>query len=205
MDIRFFNSDTDLSIPEGNGPVQLSDGLGGWSEVSRRGRRPMTDFTGPASVKMDIPLLLDGFRADRNVQPLLDRLIALAQGEPPPVVQLTGRFPIAVEGRRWVVTNITFGNTERNRQGDLVRQEATVQVMEYVALDSVQFKRIPKKAVIVGSFREVYRTKQGDTLNKIAVKLYNGNRKKAKAIGKANGIRDVNKKLKAGRTLTIPR
>lgn len=198
------NSGVGVRLLMGDGPAQLTQGYGGmWETVGRSRRKAITRFTGADPIGQDIPIMLDGFAQDRSVQSSLDQLLSQLQPvaatwDPnfhPPVWRLDGpvHYPWS---KKWIVADIEFGDAIRNDRGDLIRQAATLKLLEYVQPDSLRIHRKPLtiKPRKVKAGKKI--TVKGLTLRQIAVKYY-GTAKVAKPLGKAQKppVRDVRKKL----------
>jgi len=186
----------------------IQSGYGGWTVVDRARQRGLTQWNGVEPKRLSIPILFDGLQSEDNKEDDIARLLKMATPDPtePPIVTLSGKgFPEIAE--RWVIEDIQWGTnvmwgTDRNGKDILMRQDAVVTLMQYVAGDRAAFSKA-KPARVGGSvWPKHYIVKAGDTLQKIASKFY-GNSKKWKLIANANNIRDP-KHLKKGRNLTIP-
>lgn len=198
------NSGAQVNLTMGDGPATLTQGFGGmWEQVSRPKKRAITRFTGAEPVGQDVPILLDGFQTRRSVESALHQLLYQLQPiatnwDPnfaPPVWRIEG--PIHFPMKRWIVSDIEFGDALRDPDNWLlIRQEATLKLIEYVRPDELRVKRLPLKVkprkAKVGSKIDV----KGETLRQIAVKYY-GAAKYARPLGKGQQppVRDVTKKL----------
>ena len=191
----------------GDGPILVTDGFGGWSEVPRPKNIPISRWVGPGALKLKIPLLFDRVKERQSIEWMVRTIFDLGRegggDEEPPVFRLEGSAMFL--DRRWVLLETPeTTNILRNRDGKLLRQEMTITVMEYVPSDQLDFRRLPKKKVA----RRI-EAKKGDTINKIAQRLFKKKGKKkmrelAKEMAKLNKIRDRNKVLKEGRTIKVP-
>jgi len=139
--VRLSSSDPPVSLT-----VRLADtrpdvsaGYGGWSEVARPRRRPLTVWTGSPGLRMTLPILLDGFQAGRSVERSIANLERLslptAADGAPPRIRLTARGgAVPHTGRVWVVDSLTFNDGAiMNAAGDRTRQPATLSLLEYIA------------------------------------------------------------------------
>lgn len=198
------NSGAGVRFDMGDGPAQLTQGFGGmWEAVPRPQKRAAMRFVGADPIGQDIPILIDGFAQDRPIDHLLDGLLLQQQPKdggfegmyPPTIWRIQG--PIHMPQKRWVVADIEFGDALRNEHGRLVRQAATLKLMEYVRPDRVKVRKLPRKIkprnVPTGTIMKEHGKV---TLRQIAVKYY-GTPKAARPLGKAQKppIRDVRKKL----------
>jgi hypothetical protein len=192
----------------GDGAAKLTGGIGGFQQVDRANTVGITDWPGADLITQDVPVLLEGFRADQSVQTELDRLVALSitpdRGEPSSFI-VDG--PIHFPGRRWVLDGIDFGDEiRRASDGVLTRQFLTLKLRESVDADNVTITGPGGGSAAGGvSFGARIYTVVGDneTLQTIAQKKL-GDVKRAKEIGQLNNIRDVRKKLKRGLSLHLP-
>lgn len=197
------NSGVEVRFDMGDGAAQITQGFGNmWEAVARPQRRAITRFVGADPIGQDIPILIDRFAEDRSIQHLLDGLLLQQQPKdagwegmyPPTIWRIQG--PIHFPEKRWVVADIEFGDALRSPHAGLVRQAATLKLLEYVRPDQIKVRRRPKRIkprkAKVG---ETIATKNR-TLRQIAVKYY-GTAKAAKPLGKAQKppVRDVGKKL----------
>jgi hypothetical protein len=167
--------------------------------------KSITDRASSPPFMQDVPVFLDGYAKGNSVQGQLDKLMSLG-GEDGAVFRAFG--PIHRSGIRYVYGGEPeFGETIRDNDGTLLRQRLTLRLMEYVPPDVVRLrrKRKKKKPSTGGtSFPgNRYTTKSGDTLVKIAAKLY-GDWRRWRQIAQKNGLRDPNKSLKPGTTLKLP-
>jgi hypothetical protein len=202
----------DVTVLKGDAPIKVTDGFGGWTVVDRPHRRGLTVFTGPQPFRMDVPVLFDGWQKHTGQEHEISRLSRMGrmQGEEdePPVIRVRG-YGIPDTGvDKWVIENIQWGDNviwDRSSKGDLVRlrQDATVQMMEYVAPDRIKLARLASQKPGSGIWPKHYVIHHHDTLQKIAKKFYHDHTK-WKIIAQANGIHDP-KHLKSGRIITIPR
>lgn len=201
-EILIVGSTFSFSVGLGDETARPSGGGPQYADEARPERGGLTVYTGDALIKLDVPVLLDGWKAQVDQQPLLNRIISIARGqatgERPPDFIATG--PIPFSGLRCVMEQPDFGDRMLGANGVLYRQELTLKLVEFVDPDAVTIERRDAGGAgargASGSV-PIYITKEGDTLIRISTKLY-GNPGKAKELGDANGIRDIRKKLKGG-------
>jgi hypothetical protein len=197
----------------GDGPAQPTDGYGGWVEVTRPNGVSITEWQGQAPFREDLPLCLDGFATNDSVQLKLNSILGLGrqdggETEPPHFIV---RGPIHYSGKTVVMEKTPdFGNAIRNHDGELVRQELVLHLMEYVPPDRVRFKKVKKGSGSGGNSpgggsggSHHHRTKPGENANKVSVAEF-GDTSQAAAIGKLNGIRDPRAPIPAGTVLRLP-
>jgi hypothetical protein len=182
-----------------------------WETLARPQRVALTRFVGAEPIGQELPVLLDGFRDQRDIEFLLESLLIQSrpkrdkgQSYPPTVWRLRG--PVHYPQKRWVLADIEFGEALRSRNlgGRLVRQRAVLKFIEYVPPDSMKVKRLPRRLTPKGKEKKV--KADGRTLRRIAIKYY-GTAKAARPLGKAQKppIRDVTRKLPKGRVIRLPR
>lgn len=199
-EIRIHAHNFRLRLKLGDGPARVRDGFGGYTAVDRPGNVAITEYTGLAPIKMDVPVLLDGFRKDDSVERDFARVMSLGRSrrEPrkrPRPFRVTG--PIPFSGRRFVLESTPQTSDEiRGQNGNLQRVAMVLPLMEFVSSDQIEIGREKLS-------RSVYKVRKGDTLRTIAKAVF-GDVQFARLIGKENGIRDVRKELKAGRILKLP-
>ena len=190
-----------LRIALGEGSPNIVGGLNGWEEVERPDGRPLTEWSGADALKVDVPIMLNGWPRD-SVEREKDRLIALCRRkdgeEEPPSFKVTG--PLFFSGMRMVLAGVDFDaeRTIRNGNGKLLRLAGTLHLMEYVKADQIRIARRKK-----GSGKFTWTTKKGDTLRSVVMSLF-GDASLIPKFKKANGIRDPRKVLKPGTELVFP-
>lgn len=196
--------------------VQPGGGTGGWSRVHRPQRRVALEWAGIPERTLAFTLLLDGYEADRSVEPecrMLERMgEPRAPQRPPPVLEFV--YGPAGRGRRWVIDGLAWGAELRNSNLQRVRQEVTVTLVEYEDVDVVltaadrHRKRRGRKRKDEDDkdeprqSRRTYTVKRGDTLSSIAAKKL-GAASRWREIARLNKIRDP-RKLRVGQRLHLP-
>lgn len=187
----------DLRVDMGDGPATITAGHAGWETVPRVRRKAMTAYAGVQPLQQDVPVLLDGSRENRSVQRQLDQILSLGEK-----VIFKAFGPIHNEGDLYIFGDEPeFGETIRAEDGTLVRQALTLKLMEYVPADQAG-KREGLRVAVGQAEALSYTTVQGDTLAKVAFKIYHDWRR-WKEIGDKNGLSDAHKVLKAGRELKL--
>jgi nucleoid-associated protein YgaU len=130
----------------------------------------------------------------------------ITEGDEPPKVSISGvGIPSEVPNKGWVIESLEWGDNviwENQANGSMVRmrQDCTVNLLQYVDEDRVAFSKLTPAASM---WPKHYVWKKGDTLQRVAARFYH-NSKKWKRIADANGIRDP-KKIKPKRVLKIPK
>lgn len=202
--IRVTGPGVDLTLPLGADTPDLPSGFSNIEDVDRADKKPITHFTGLTTTRMTVPILLDGFADDRDQQPVLSQILALAAPSGDPVT-LTVTGPLPLTGRQWWVDDLDLGDLERNTAGVLLRQALTLTLVEPELGEALPTAVAPASGGkgAGGAAPTTYTTKKGDTLLKVSQRVF-GTTAAAKQIGDLNGIRDVRKELAAGRTLRLP-
>lgn len=204
-----------LTVRLDEGSPTITSNETGWEAINRPLKSGLVRWNGIAPITQDVPIIIDGFRESKTVrwderktvEWDVNALRILAgigwseyDGLPPTVVRLYGA--IHHSDFRWVISGITEGETIRNNNGSLIRYHAVISLTEYRRPDQIKVRRNPHPGPQRKPF---YTVKKGDTLNKIAVKLYN-HRRWWKLIAKAQKppIKDPDRELKVGRELRLP-
>lgn len=187
-----------------------SGGVGGYEEVARPKNSAMSRWTGRPLAQLTLPLMLDGYVDEESVEAEVDALLELGRDSDDPttpsqVVSLDGPLVWADHVPEWAVVDVQLG-TSVYENDVLLRQPVTLVLLEHVPADLIEItpgmpgtgaaKRKKK--------RKVYVVKKGDTLKKIASKMYGKKaRKEMPDLKKDNAIRDPNKQLKPGRKIKL--
>lgn len=213
--VNFYALDgsVDLTVMMGNGPAQLTGGIGGWVSESRRGLAPVLWWDSPPSYRQTIPVLFTGSgdALEQRISDLYTLGRSSGSRKPPPLIVIAGPAVHRAD-LQWVVENIEAGSRVERREadGNRTRQDFTVTLLAYDGVDVLVERSPSRKAATEGgekpsSGRKTYRVAKGDTLPKIAARkdIYNDG-SKWKRIANANGIRDP-RTLKVGQVLKIPR
>lgn len=113
------------------------EGFGGWEEVARPRRKPLTTWRGSPALHLTLGLLLDGYAADRSVEAEITRLLRMASpnssaGEPPVVRVQAAGSAIPYQNKPWVVGELSFGDALMNSRGNRTRQEVSLTLLEHV-------------------------------------------------------------------------
>lgn len=210
--VTFRNYARGLNLPVklGDGPILASDGYGGWVEIGRPGNKPVVHWEGAAALKLKIPLMFDRDRERHPIQGHVNTILGLGRrrgGTAEPIsFTLTGPAlsPYTSPSKRWVLNETPeVSNVRRNRDGVLWHQEMTITVLELIdADDTIRFQQLPRRVKTIEA-------KKGDTINKIARRIWKGEGKKviramAKEMAKLNKVRDRNRVLKTGRRIKVP-
>jgi hypothetical protein len=139
--VRVSSSDppVSLTVRLGDGRPDVTAGYGGWAEVARPRRRPLTVWTGSPGLRMTLPILLDGFLDGRSVERDIANLEKLslptaADGAPPRIRLVARGGAVPHQDRVWIVDSLAFADGAiMNKAGDRTRQPATLSLLEYIA------------------------------------------------------------------------
>jgi LysM repeat protein len=208
----------------GEAVAQPAGGVGGWAERLRPRRGAFTEWEGHTLWRLPVAVSIDrgGHEFDGpDVEDDCDALRGLGLqvpgGSRTPILALSG--PLHIPAPRWVIQDIAWGESERQREtGARYRQEAVIEFWEYDAPDLVIVASpavaaaaraaeaaSPAPAVAPATASAQPRTvtvAAGQTLSGIAAKEL-GDHRRWQEIADANGIRDP-RKLQAGQVLTLP-
>jgi LysM repeat protein len=204
--------DEPLRILKGEGSPKITGGYGGWTVANRPHQVGLTVFTGLDPIRMSIPVVFEGWPGTDGQEIRIGRLsrMGLPHGanNEPSVVRISGLGVPKPGPLRWVVESLDWGDNviwDTGDDGSMVRlrQDCTINLLQYVAEDRVAFSKLPQAKPGGGAWPKHYVWKKGDTLRKVAAHFYH-NSKKWKLIAKANNIRDP-KSIKPKRVLRIPK
>jgi hypothetical protein len=198
----------------GQEPPTVTGGYGGWEKIARPRRLAITRWSGREPYQMSVPIVIDGFAENESIEVEISRLERMALPHPnpggePPLIKING--PVPHDDLIWVIDSILWASSwRRRRDGHRIRQEATVNLIDYVAEDVLGKKNAAARArerAVRGEAKNVagYRTyvvKKGDTLPRIAAKQL-GDANRWREIARINNIRDPYH-LKVGTRLKIP-
>jgi nucleoid-associated protein YgaU len=205
------------------GAAILSGGYGGWAEIARPRAKALVEWQGHQCMQLAVPIMFDGWTDSYGITPwgtsvevdirtlesMCHKDEKMAQ---PPVLQLLSNA-IPGTGKKWVLNEIEWAadDIRRPTDGQRVRATATLIFLEWVDetlitsnTSSAQKRGSSKssKNIKTKSKKGTYVVKEGDTIKKIAARVY-GTSSKWKDIAKINKIRD-GKALKVGQRLKMP-
>ena len=204
----------------GPNPPKISAGYGGWEVIERPRKRGSVEWNGIAPLEMRIDFLLDAWGFDTkydNVNDAVEVLERMAspvkEGVPPPWLNVTGNTVPRGKNVKWVIQELDWGDTIYNSEGDILRQEVLVVLLQADAAEHLRNLSPSKKrqqkpppgrtGKPVGHVRGgVYRWKSGDTFARLAARFM-GDAKYAAQIMRFNGIRDV-RTVKVGTIIRFP-
>lgn len=218
-EIVFATGGAEVTALLGDGQPVQTQGFGGWEEIERPRRKSITQWKGRQPWRIEIPIMFDRFdegSEGESVEPDIRLLEQLAGGginaEPPVCVFNSGGLVphdyTHATHLRWVLDDIQFGEAIRRRSdGNRVRAEMTVTVLEYVEDVYVIERALTRAAKRTTSARQGaaqkrYTVKRGDTLSRIAQQEL-GTFSRWREIARLNNIRDP-RTLKVGQVLRLP-
>jgi hypothetical protein len=137
--VRISSSDPPLSVTArlAEDRPNVEDGYGGWDEVVRPRRAPITTWRASPGLKLTLPILLDGWASDTSVERAVAQIEQMARpnasdGDPPRVKIAATGSAIPYQGRTWVITALAWGDALMNPAGNRTRQQVTLSLLEYV-------------------------------------------------------------------------
>jgi hypothetical protein len=211
--IRLHGQTFDFYLLLGGGNPTVSGGGATYEEQPRPGRSALTVYTGDALVKLDVPILLEGWRERRDVMPTVEKILSIASGgtkpgTPPPDFKATGPFPYS--GMRFQMELPEYGEgwgrSGNGPSGTLHRLAMTLKLVQFEDPDTLDVRKRRYHAAVGDASvagGNVTVTKGGESLLHVSNRVY-GDTTHAKEIGDLNGIRDIRKPLKAGTKLNLP-
>jgi len=138
--VRISSTDPPVSIVArlADARPNIDAGYGGWSEVARPRRRPLSVWVGSPGLRLTLPILLDGFQAGHSVERQISQLEQLslptaADGSPPRLRIVAKGGAVPHTDRVWVVDSLTWGDGIMNAAGDRTRQQVTLALLEWIA------------------------------------------------------------------------
>lgn len=213
------NPAIDITIPGGDGPA-IPGGFGGWVTVALQDDIEGVDWEGQPPLTEDVPLLLNGLEENRSVQREWNTVKKLGRDpngdeHRPPVFRVWGPVD-APEGKAWVlpangIEIINNEETVKRNDGDYLRVEFVLHLLEYTAPEVIKARRRKRKRKPKAhgpnsgttAPGKTYKAHKGDTLEDIAAAIYD-DPSRWKEIAAKNNLTDPHKPLPAGRVLRLP-
>jgi hypothetical protein len=211
-------------------PTQGVQAFGGWQTIKRKRRRSLVEWLGNEPMSQDVSIMIDKFISNESVEGLITQLERMAgrlkPGAPdhePPLVHFESRGAVPHDYLRepsteWVISDIKWGDSDRNAKGDRVRQACTITFTEYneddnlAGLTSAQRKKIAKSKRTAKSGKGAKKAKQkryvvkgnNETMETIAAREL-GSASRWHEIKNLNPkFRDPKKIIPAGTILAMP-
>jgi nucleoid-associated protein YgaU len=118
-------------------PVLVEAGYGGWVEVARPRKSPITTWQASPGLRLQLPILIDDWANGKSVEKLIADVELMgrpvASNGNPPIVKVQARGGhVPYQSRKWVVDTLAFGDALMNDSGDRVRQQITLHLLEFV-------------------------------------------------------------------------
>jgi hypothetical protein len=126
-------------------------GYGGWNQISRPRRPPLSVWSGEPGMTMTLGVLFNHFRSgELSVEAELATLEKMAQptgsdGQPPRVIVEAAGGAIPHQAKQWVINDLVYGDAIMNWNGNRCRQQVTVTLLEYVAVVYLRQKSAAKR------------------------------------------------------------
>lgn len=137
--VRVTTTDPPLRVVArlGDERPNVESGYGGWEEIERPRRAPLTTWKSSPGLHLTLPLLLDGFVENLSVEPQIARLERMARpgganGEPPHIKISSQGSAVPYQDRTWVISDIAWGDALMNKGGNRVRQALTLTLLQFV-------------------------------------------------------------------------
>lgn len=171
-------------------------------------RAGVPQYTGRDPLRMSISILLEGW-PDTPVQPWITHFdefqVVIPRLYRPATVHIAGSVPY--RNKAWLLDGAPSWDSDpapiRNRQGELVRQPMTVNLIEFVKEDALEWSVERSRRTGKGKGERETKVRKGENdLGDVSARVY-GARGRAVEIGRLNNI-PFGSKLKAGRTLRLP-
>lgn len=205
--IRLRAKGINLRVPLGDGPILPTGGGPNIEERSRPGRPALTTVTGQKLITLDVPAFWDGLAGGdkENVKPDVMEIVDLSTDLPE--VDFTAEGPMPYSGTRFIMDFPEWGRLIPFPSGNgWLQVELVLKLVEYNDPKAIHTHRKGKgRRADDGGTRAPASIVLDHPMNLVEVAAkFAGDPGEAKAIGKANGIHDIKKKLPKGRHLTIP-
>ena len=116
----------------------VESGFGGWEEVARPRKTPITTFKSTPGLRLTLPILLDKWQEGVSIEKTISDLQQMGRpiakdGEPPHIKISAAGGAVPYQGRTWVLSDLGFGDALMNDKGDRVRQQMTLSLLEFIA------------------------------------------------------------------------
>jgi len=214
--IRSLEDGTTFTGTFADGACIVTEGYGGWQITQRPRDVGITEWAGRNPMAVEIPFIIDNYLDDPDDNPGIDtedevsnleKLCGLGTHNQPPVCMVNGHGVIPHDykiysGHKWIIENLTWDRDVELRSGSSGRRlrcGGTILIRQFITANDILSRLGPKSRA---RKPKIYVVKKGDTLEKIAKKMY-GDATKWKRIGDANKLRDK-RSLTIGKHLKIP-
>ena len=120
--------------------VDVTAGYGGWSEIARPRRRPISFWLGSPGLRMSLPIIFDGYASRSSVETSIASLEKLATPSGtysfnPPVITLNARGKLVPhQDKQWVIDALQWGDAAiaDPATGNRVRQAVVISLLEWI-------------------------------------------------------------------------
>jgi hypothetical protein len=137
--VRISSKDPPLSVTArlAEERPNVESGFGGWEEVARPRKSPITTWQGSPAIRLTLPILLDGWARNVSVEGDIRDIQKMGRPvaenrEPPHVrIEATGSA-IPYLNKVWVISELSWGDALMNKRGNRVRQQVTLSLLEFV-------------------------------------------------------------------------
>lgn len=188
-----------LTVPLGDGPIMPTAGGPEIEELKRPGRPNITRNENQQLLRLDVPAFFDGLPTNNAQNVAVKRVVDLSMELP--LRDFTATGPFLWSGGRFVMDWPEWGKQWYPRRYELMQSELTLKLVEFNGTGDTKPQRGSGGQKQHGL--EIIILYKPMNLVEIAA-LYAGDPGQAKAIGKANGIHDIKKKLPQGRHIKLP-
>jgi len=136
--VRITTDDPQLSLNARlSGERPTVAGFGGWQQIARPRRPPLTTWQAQPGLTLTLPILFDGFRSGDSVERQIARLEQMQQpggadGQPPLVKVVARGGAVPHQEKSWVIGDLAYGDAEMNAAGNRTRQQVTLTLLQYV-------------------------------------------------------------------------
>lgn len=213
-----FTSETGLSVVvwRDETPPMLAGGYGGWQVVSRMRRVGIPNYVGVDPIRIQIPVLFDGWMDQASQEINISTLERMArpaiQGGEPPAIQVFGGIP-RPDIKWWLIEDLDYSGQQKVEWGVKggvpvrLRQDLVVKLIQQIKSDRVALATLgtgfgPGGAPSPAPRHKFHVVKAGETMAQISTEEY-GNPGRVRDILTANGIRDP-KSIKEDQKLRLP-
>jgi hypothetical protein len=141
-----------LQVRLGDKEPLVTAGYGGWSEIARPRKRPISFWLGAPGLRMTLPIIFDGFRDGRSVERDIAKLERLAtataaNGQPPVLTLVARGGAVPNQDKLWVVDSLGWQSGQTmNASGARTRAICDVALFEFIE-DARLVERSPSKRI----------------------------------------------------------
>jgi hypothetical protein len=112
-------------------------GYGGWSEVARPRRRPLAVWVGSPALRVSLPIIFDRLADNVSIERQISQLEKIAtatgtDGTPPRIHFVAQGSAVPHQSSTWVIDSLAWGDAIMNSDGNRVRQQVTLSLLEWM-------------------------------------------------------------------------